>query len=250
MKNWKLVTVLVLAFTMSLFMIACSDDDDDPTGDVTGTVTDALSGDPIEGAIVTIAGEDQVTTDANGMYEVLDVFTGTYQVVVAADEYIAVTEEIVIVEGDNTKDFALAPLVTPPEYAILGTWLSAGDDIALLLQGAPFNLDSIRVTFTSDQAILLEQRSFETETWSTYNGTWEITESETGIIHQFTGNYTSPYAFTQEGICSIVDADPDVFTLEAVQTEPDIGAEVPTVDGGFGSTAIGTINVQVYKRVE
>jgi hypothetical protein len=43
------------------------------------------------------------------------------------------------------------------------------------------------------------------------------------------------------------------MTYEVIQTEPNIGAEAPTVEGGFGSTLVGgdaqgTLWVQKYER--
>lgn len=130
---------------------------------------------------------------------------------------------------------------------MVGTWLSAGDDVAPLLQGEPFNLDSIYVSFGADQTILLRQH-VAGGAWTESHGVWEVDVME-GTIHAFTGTYTDPIVFTQEGIIMVdTDEDPDMLMLEAVQTDPDIGAEVPTVEGGFGSTAIGAINVQTYRK--
>jgi hypothetical protein len=149
---------------------------------------------------------------------------------------------------DDDDDNTVAPPVETISDHIVGTWLSAGDNLAPLLAGDPFNLDSIIVTFGEDQTIVLEQRSTVTEAWTTSNGTWVVDEETfEGEIFKFTGDYSTPVAFTQVGICSVVD---DVFMLEAVQTVPDVGAPVPTVDLGFGGTVFASLNVQTYVRTD
>ncbi len=127
--------------------------------------------------------------------------------------------------------------------AWIGTWLSAGDDVAPLLV-ALFAYDSVRVTFEEDNTLTLESH-VANGAWTTLPGTYVITESDEGNIHAFAANYT---AFEQEGIIEIID---DNMRLEAVQTVPDIGATVPTVAGGFGADpTLLMMNVQTYKRVD
>ncbi len=149
---------------------------------------------------------------------------------------------------DDDDDNTVAPPVETISDHIVGTWLSTGDNLAPLLAGEPFLLDSIIVTFGDDNIILLEQHVID-GAWATFNGTWDVDEETfEGEIFKFTGDYTSPASFTQVGICRVVEGTPDVFTLEAVQTVPDIGAPVPTVDLGFGGTIYAGVNVQTYVR--
>jgi len=53
---------------------------------ITGKVTDALTGNPIENASI-IAGDYSATTDINGTYNIPDVLPGTYDVTVSATGY-------------------------------------------------------------------------------------------------------------------------------------------------------------------
>ncbi len=148
---------------------------------------------------------------------------------------------IVGCEEDTDTDEALTA-----SEAIVGTWLSTGDNIAQLLVYY-FNYDSVRVEFTEDNIVTLESHVAD-GAWTTLPGIYSVTESEEGDIHVFTADYS---AFVQTGIIQITDGDPDLLKLEAVQTEPDIGATVPTVDGGFGADPVlTTTNIQTYVRVE
>ena len=127
--------------------------------------------------------------------------------------------------------------------AWIGTWLSAGADVAPILV-ALFTYDSVRVEFKDDNTLTLDSH-VANGAWTSLPGTYVITESNEGDIHGFAANYT---AFEQEGIIEIID---NVLRLEAVQTVPDIGASVPTVAGGFGADpALGTFNIQTYKKVD
>ncbi|MCB2211618.1 hypothetical protein KQI52_05845 [bacterium] len=146
-------------------------------------------------------------------------------------------------DDDDDDDGPTGPTETF-EDMMVGTWFSGGDDVAPLL--IQLQIDSVRVTFNDDNTVDLDQH-ITGGAWVSNTGTWGIVESD-GDIHEFTATYDNP-SFTQEGIIMIDESeDPDMMQLEVVQTNPDIGAEVPTVDGGFGSTAIGDINVQTYRK--
>jgi subtilisin family serine protease len=81
---------------------ACTD------GDVSGTVTDADSGDGIGGAAVTLDGDTDysTTTDSDGTYEITGVDGGDYTATADADGYESESKEITV-DGDTTVDFAL-----------------------------------------------------------------------------------------------------------------------------------------------
>lgn len=128
--------------------------------------------------------------------------------------------------------------------AWVGTWLSAGSDVAPLLV-ALFNYDSVRVELT-DQNTVKTSSHVTDGAWNTVEGTYVVTESTSGDVHSVRFVYS---AFEQEGIFQVIDATPDSLKLEVVQTNPDIGATPRTVETGFGSDAsLGTINIQRYVK--
>ncbi len=103
---------------------------------ITGTITDADSGDPIEGATVMIAGGTAMT-DANGDYEIAECYSGTWDLTVTADFYLDYFEAGVVIDpGANVVDAALT--IAPPEpYAqeIEYFWYDITDDGVDLAQG-------------------------------------------------------------------------------------------------------------------
>jgi len=88
-----------------------------PRGDtatLTGTVTDAVTGDPIAGATVTAVGEIDrtATTDDNGVYNLL-LIAGSFDVTAEAYGYAPETTTVDLVAGETTTlDVALDPLPT------------------------------------------------------------------------------------------------------------------------------------------
>lgn len=123
----------------------------------------------------------------------------------------------------------------------VGTWLSAGSNVAVILSYY-FQYDSVEVVFTEENTVTLKTHVTD-GAWTTIEGTFVITESTDSEIDAIQLIYP---AFEQGGI---IEIDGDTLRLEAVQTTPDIGATVPTVAGGFGADAtLGTSNIQTYIR--
>ena len=140
--------------------------------------------------------------------------------------------------GTNTDDENQDPLI--------GVWLSAGSNVAPLL-ATFFSYDSVRVEFKDDMSVVLESH-VANGAWTSLNGVYTVTESESGSVHTLAINYT---AFEQSGIFEITDGSPDMLQLELVQTTPDIGATPRTPATGFGSDAsLGVSNIQKYVRVQ
>jgi len=147
---------------------------------------------------------------------------------------------------------------TPTQDDLVGTWLSAGDNVAVLLSYY-FAIDSIWAEFSEDNTY--EVISKDTSgTITTYIGTWASEKSTTemgagiGYIYTITLNQTSPTVLTSEGIYWI-DKTETVHEMwyEVVQTQPDIQATPPTPEAGFGSTnggALALMNLQVFVRLE
>ena len=87
-------------------------------GSVSGVVTDAATGDPIEGAFVFIRGNggfwggwDLVTTDAAGAYAFADVLIGEQEVKVFQQGYFSETVAVTVTEGaDTVADVVLGGL--------------------------------------------------------------------------------------------------------------------------------------------
>jgi hypothetical protein len=83
------------------------------TGNLSGVVTDAISGDPIADAGIEISGSvtaREGSTSALGQYQFADLPAGDYEIFVFAGGYAPLDDNITIAEGSNTRNFQLTPL--------------------------------------------------------------------------------------------------------------------------------------------
>jgi thermitase len=93
-------------------------------GTVTGTVTDAGSGSPIAGAVVTDSTRT-TTTDASGEYTIANVPPGTYQVTGSKSGYESSSLTVTVSEGNTAvADLSLVQIIVPG--TITGTVTAAG----------------------------------------------------------------------------------------------------------------------------
>jgi len=134
---------------------------------------------------------------------------------------------------------------------IVGTWVSAGADVAPGLAGAPFNTDSIIATFNDDNTYVVD--SYSGTTVVNFTGTYQIGPQAEGQIRAITLNQSTPTSLTSEGIFQ-VSGSGATMQYEVIQTSPALqGFTAPTVAGGFGSTAfngtpLGATWIQNYDR--
>jgi len=127
-------------------------------GTLSGTVTDASTGQPIADATVSyVSGPtafNPVTTDDLGGYSIVEELDlGDYQVKASATGYYDLTQTITIVAGVNTLDFALEPIpvggdvavtnVVPAATQAYPTW-TVPVDINVTVE----NVGSVTATFT------------------------------------------------------------------------------------------------------
>lgn len=130
-----------------------------------------------------------------------------------------------------------------------GTWLSTGSDVAPILV-ALFKYDSVRVTLNDDLTVVLESH-IKDGAWSTLNGVYTVTQPSDKKNTDILAIKLDYSVFAQDGIIQVTKGSPDTFQLEAVQTNPSIGATVPTAEKGFGQDpALGVTNIQKYKRIK
>lgn len=125
---------------------------------------------------------------------------------------------------------------------LVGTWVSAGADVAPGLQAEPFSADSIIATFNENGTYTVLQYSGGAEI--TLTGTYDVGPQAEGSIRAITAEQGSPVAVTSEGIFQVTGS---TMRYEIIQTQPALeGVNPPTVEGGFGSTSIGGVETGGY----
>jgi CBS domain-containing protein len=90
-----------------------------PIGSLTGTVTDAATGEPIEGALVTLEYHDvsrTAVTDADGWFEFAEVdICRCMKALFASKDGYETWSEMVAIDGDTVMDIALEPVDGPDD---------------------------------------------------------------------------------------------------------------------------------------
>ncbi len=115
---------------------------------VSGTITDAETEAPIEGALVSVGGGSDVT-GVDGTYSITEAYSGTWTLTVEAQGYLDYVEENVVIEaGANVVDAAMTeappePVLTEVDYFWLdilddGTNLSLTDDSSIQITFADY----------------------------------------------------------------------------------------------------------------
>ena len=132
------------------------------------------------------------------------------------------------------------------QVALVGTWVSEGDDISDMFAAPPFEYQRITADFRDDGSYTVTSVDGGGTPYELV-GTYVVDTSTTPAAVSL--SQTSPYDAEAEGIWAVQGS---MLTYEVVQTVPDFGFSPPTPDGGFGSTAGSGLepgmNVQVYRR--
>ena len=133
----------------------------------------------------------------------------------------------------------------PGGPALVGSWVSEGDDLSPLFAEAPFSYVRVESTFRSDATYL--STTVTDDGPVELSGTWAVDETTapaTVVVAQIV-----PYVAEARGIWQV---DGEALTWEVVQIAPDYGYVAPTPEIGFGSTSgpglVAGANVQIYRR--
>lgn len=130
--------------------------------------------------------------------------------------------------------------------AIVGDWVSEGDDVSPLL--TLFATVAVDATFLADGSYTVVTTD-SSDASVTYTGTYTVDESTDPAT--ITVEQAAPTAATATGIWAI-ETDGSM-RYEIIQTTPDIGFMPPTVAGGFGSSSgpnlAADANIQVFQPV-
>ena len=79
-------------------------------GSIAGSVTDAVTTQPIPGATIALSGGGTATTDASGHYAFGDILPGSYTLTVSAANYAGRSQSVIVSAGTTvTQNFTLAP---------------------------------------------------------------------------------------------------------------------------------------------
>ena len=116
-------------------LTGCSKDIISFTGNLLGTITDAISGEPISGVEVLIEPSGtSVRTGANGHYEFSNLEAKEYTVYISKTNYQSDQKKIMVTMGlDNRLDFVMKP--SQPKLEVLQKVLDFGNESTTLTLG-------------------------------------------------------------------------------------------------------------------
>ena len=157
---------------------AVGDSSPPPTGQLSGTVTDADSGKAISTATVT-AGTTSVSTNSEGNYTISDLPQGTYTTTTSASGYQDASQTVTVAAGEtSTANFSLNPI--PNQAPVLNPIGNKTVDEGNLLQFtiSASNPDGDALTYSASN--LPEAASFSP---STRTFTWTPDYEQAGIYH-------------------------------------------------------------------
>ncbi|WP_010632811.1 carboxypeptidase regulatory-like domain-containing protein [Sporolactobacillus vineae] len=105
-----------------------------PTGGISGTITDAQSGAPVSGATVHVLNADgseaaSGTTDQNGNYTIAALKPGTYTVNYSGTDYVTKSEQITVMSGATTSQNETIIKQGQAAFQVVLTWDAEPDDL-------------------------------------------------------------------------------------------------------------------------
>ena len=126
--EWSVLPLCILLTAFSLFPINAF-----AQGTISGTVTDAVTGDPLPGATVSIVGTQiGSTTDFNGQYELNNVAAGTYTLRARFVGFVPLDRESIVVNNGQTTtvDFGLnESAIDLGEISVVGYGTVRSEDV-------------------------------------------------------------------------------------------------------------------------
>ncbi|NIR87306.1 PEGA domain-containing protein [Candidatus Bathyarchaeota archaeon] len=178
-------------------------------GAIAGTITDALTGDPIEGATVTADGYS-TTTDADGYYNIT-IDPGTYTVTTSATGYESDSKSTTVDAGETTTvNFTLQVIINITISADPVT-ITVGESTTLSVSISP-PLEGLNIT--------IQYKLSDEETWT--NLTTVITDENGRRSHDWTpetaGTYEVKAIWLGDENVSTAESDVQPITVEETPT--------------------------------
>ena len=108
----KNIRYILISFALVLFS-TCAEDIEVFTGNIIGKVTDAQTGEALQGVSITITPTGNTkTTGSDGTFEFLDLEPKQYEIQAKKDGYISNSKSVTVITGsDVSGDIQLTPVV-------------------------------------------------------------------------------------------------------------------------------------------
>ena len=197
------------------------------TGKISGTVTDAETGEPLPGANVVVEGElIGAATDNNGRFHVINVRPGEYTVIVNVIAYKPIHVENVRVSVNRT--FSLDVKMTPT-----------------VLEGETVTVTADRISFKRDQTSTIKNVSSDQIKELAIESMSAVISMQAGVVAgHFRGGRSTEVTYMIDGI-QVDEAFSGEYT--AVEVEPEAVQDLEIITGTFnaeyGRAMSGIVNI-------
>ena len=197
------------------------------TGKISGTVTDAETGEPLPGANVVVEGElIGAATDNNGRFHVINVRPGEYTVIVNVIAYKPIHVENVRVSVNRT--FSLDVKMTPT-----------------VLEGETVTVTADRISFKRDQTSTIKNVSSDQIKELAIESMSAVVNMQAGVVAgHFRGGRSTEVTYMIDGI-QVDEAFSGEYT--AVEVEPEAVQDLEIITGTFnaeyGRAMSGIVNI-------
>ena len=236
-------------------------------GTLTGKVTDAVNGNPIQNALVTVAGLTDLT-DANGNYSITGIpagalnaefnanptsgtaplavqFTdlsteGTQTVTCSATGYTTYTNNQVVIPAGGSLELqiSLSPTLAAGQYRVVLTWGEQPLDMDSHLKTPSIEGTAYHISYQNYGSVdsppyakldIDDTQSFGPETVTIY-------QLKPGLYHYYVHNYsTSPAITTSNGVVQVYNESGLVHTFNIPTAGEGLYWDVFTLDGTTGN---------------
>lgn len=209
----KLLLTVIFLLSSCLFAFAQS-------GSLSGTVTDAETGEPVISANIFIASlERGAATDANGEFTIGNLDSGTYSLRITFVGYRTLTRDVEVGSGETTVNIQL-------ETSLIGL-----DDLVITAQGIQREKRALGYSVSSVSSEKLDNQ-----------GQSDITRILRGkvpgvSITQTSGVTGSATDFVIRGYSTISGSNQPLFIVDGVQFNTDTNSGSNFVDGGALTTS-------------
>lgn len=159
-------------------------------GSLQVTVVDALTGDIIAGATVTLNGLS-ATTDSLGIATISDTPTGTFTLTISKPGYITYQQEITLEVGPNNVIVSLSPQLAAGQIRIVMTWGENPDDLDSHLTGPDASGGRFHIYFADKNPVGAGANLDIDDTTSFGPETITINELHSGTYKYYVHDYTN-----------------------------------------------------------
>jgi uncharacterized protein (TIGR02145 family) len=112
MRNFKIILVLN---TIAIFLFSCKTEEIILHGDITGSVTDALTTEPVPSAMIRLVqSNDTAYTGNDGTYLLKNISPGEYEIQASKFAYVTGSKNVKVVEANTGEtNFSINPIAVP-----------------------------------------------------------------------------------------------------------------------------------------